>query len=30
MPWHEVNYGVQTEQPGFVERGLVGVRERLG
>jgi hypothetical protein len=30
MPWHEVNYGARTEQPGVVERGLTGVRERLG
>ncbi|MGZ8652210.1 MAG: phosphotransferase family protein [Actinomycetota bacterium] len=29
MPWHEVRYGVQTDQHGFVESGLVGVRERL-
>jgi aminoglycoside 2''-phosphotransferase len=30
MPWHEVKYGVETGQPGFVESGLAGVRERLG
>ena len=30
MPWHEVEYGVKTGQPAFVERGLAGVRERLG
>ncbi len=30
MPWHEVKYGVETDQPGFVESGLAGVRERLG
>ena len=30
MPWHEVKYGAQTDQPGFVESGLAGVRERLG
>ena len=30
MPWHEVKYGAQTEQPGFIESGLAGVRERLG
>ena len=29
MPWHEVTYGALTEQPGFVESGLAGVRERL-
>ena len=29
MPWHEVKYGAQTEQPGFIESGLAGVRERL-
>jgi aminoglycoside 2''-phosphotransferase len=29
-PWHEVLYGLDTEQPRFVERGLAGVRERLG
>jgi hypothetical protein len=30
MPWHEVQYGVETDQPRFVESGLAGVRERLG
>ncbi len=30
MPWHEVKYGAETDQPGFVESGLTGVRERLG
>jgi aminoglycoside phosphotransferase (APT) family kinase protein len=30
MPWHEVTHGAQTDQPGFVESGLTGVRERLG
>jgi aminoglycoside phosphotransferase (APT) family kinase protein len=30
MPWHEVRYGAETDQPGFVESGMVGVRERLG
>lgn len=30
MPWHEVKYGALTEQPAFVERGMAGVRERLG
>lgn len=29
MPWHEVKYGVETDQPDFVESGLAGVRERL-
>lgn len=29
MPWHEVKYGVETDQPDFVESGLTGVRERL-
>jgi aminoglycoside 2''-phosphotransferase len=29
MPWHEVKYGAETDQPGFVESGLAGVRERL-
>ncbi len=29
MPWHEVKYGVTTDQPAFVESGLAGVRERL-
>ncbi len=29
MPWHEVMYGLETDQPSFVESGLVGVRERL-
>lgn len=28
-PWHEVAYGLDTEQLTFVERGLAGVRERL-
>jgi hypothetical protein len=28
-PWHEVVYGLDTEQRRFVERGLAGVRERL-
>jgi hypothetical protein len=30
MPWHEVEYGSAFGQPAFVERGLAGVRERLG
>jgi aminoglycoside 2''-phosphotransferase len=30
MPWHEVKYGAETDQPGFVQSGLAGVRERLG
>jgi len=30
MPWHEVTYGAETGQPGFIETGLVEVRERLG
>lgn len=29
MPWHEVMHGAETGQPGFVESGLAGVRERL-
>ena len=29
MPWHEVAYGLSTDQPGFVESGLAGVRARL-
>jgi aminoglycoside phosphotransferase (APT) family kinase protein len=29
MPWHEVKHGAETDQPGFVENGLAGVRERL-
>jgi len=28
-PWHEVTYGLDTGQPGFVESGLAGVRRRL-
>jgi aminoglycoside phosphotransferase (APT) family kinase protein len=28
-PWHEVEYGLRTEQPEFVESGLAGVRSRL-
>ncbi len=28
-PWHEVDYGVLTEQPKFVRSGLAGVRSRL-
>jgi aminoglycoside phosphotransferase (APT) family kinase protein len=30
MPWYEAHYGVETDQPAFVESGLEGVRERLG
>ncbi len=29
MPWHEVEYGSESGQPGLVESGLAGVRERL-
>lgn len=29
MPWHEVKYGLETDQPGFVESGMAGVRERF-
>jgi len=28
-PWHEVTYGLDTDQPAFVASGLEGVRERL-
>ena len=28
-PWFEVHYGVFTDQPGWVESGLRGIRERL-
>lgn len=28
MPWHEVIYGLDTEQEAFVRSGLAGVRER--
>ncbi|HZT84182.1 MAG TPA: phosphotransferase [Gaiellaceae bacterium] len=28
-PWFEVEYGVRTRQPAFVESGLAGVRSRL-
>jgi aminoglycoside phosphotransferase (APT) family kinase protein len=28
-PWHEVDYGVRTEQADFVRSGLAGVRSRL-
>ena len=28
-PWYEVLYGLDTEQEGFVESGLEGVRSRL-
>ena len=28
-PWHEVEYGVRTEQPERVRTGLAGVRSRL-
>jgi aminoglycoside phosphotransferase (APT) family kinase protein len=28
-PWFEVEYGVRTEQPGWVRSGLAGVRSRL-
>ena len=30
MPWHEVRYGMETDQASFVESGLAGVRDRLG
>jgi Phosphotransferase enzyme family len=29
MPWHEVRYGMETDQAAFVESGMAGVRERL-
>ena len=29
MPWHEVAYGLDSEQPAFVASGLAGVRVRL-
>jgi aminoglycoside 2''-phosphotransferase len=29
MSWHEVRYGLETDQPEFVRSGLVGVRDRL-
>jgi hypothetical protein len=29
-PWHEVQHGVESGQPAFVESGMAGVRERLG
>lgn len=29
MPWHEVKYGLETDQREFVRGGLVGVRDRL-
>ena len=28
-PWWEVDYGVRTEQPAWVESGLAGIRSRL-
>ena len=28
-PWHEVGYGLRTEQPKWVESGLAGIRSRL-
>ncbi len=28
-PWFEVEYGIRTDQPGWVESGLAGVRSRL-
>ena len=28
-PWHEAHYGVLTNRPAHVERGLVGIRDRL-
>ena len=28
-PWHEVLYGLDSGQPGFVASGLAGVRDRL-
>jgi aminoglycoside 2''-phosphotransferase len=30
LPWCEVKRGAENDQPGFVESGLAGVRERLG
>ena len=29
MPFHEVAYGLQSDQPAFVRRGLEGIRERF-
>lgn len=29
MPWHEVKYGLESDQPAFVRSGLAGVRHRL-
>jgi len=29
MPWYEVEYGIETSQPAFVESGLAGVVARL-
>jgi aminoglycoside phosphotransferase (APT) family kinase protein len=29
MPWHEVDYGIATDQESFVGSGLDGVRARL-
>jgi aminoglycoside phosphotransferase (APT) family kinase protein len=28
-PWHEVTYGLDTDQPAFVRSGLAGVEQRL-
>jgi hypothetical protein len=28
MPWHEVEYGLDTGKDEFVESGIAGVRER--
>lgn len=28
MPWHEVEYGVKTDQPEFIESGIQGVHAR--
>jgi aminoglycoside 2''-phosphotransferase len=30
MPFHEVTYGLETDQPSFVGSGLEGIRKRAG
>jgi hypothetical protein len=29
MPFHEVEYGLRSEQPTFVQSGLEGIRKRF-
>jgi len=29
MPWHDITYGLDTDQPAFIDEGLAGLRARL-